>query len=587
MGFNASLAVTNPLLWAGIAAAAAAAAGYVYYASKQQEAAKGAANLAYEQRKLNDAMKDGTNAVHEFYEQSKNFDFNAALFHINDLQKKVDGLNKTGISYGTDEEKNLRSAIERFKELRELFIKDFYDASTEEKIKELRERIEIAQTFKVTVGISEEGRAHLETIISDAKQEIERLGGDINKKAEKWKEDWSEVWEKFQAGANDPFFDIETERLKKLKEALANYVGEEDEAIRQINEYYNAKCREAIEQLAEEEGRIRRELSASKIDDLEYEKREAIRIINELEEKRIIAAAGSEEEILKIRERFENMRGDTEYKFRIEIEREKLDEARAAVKDWQQELSGSLALALMDIKGFSAQAAVVIGDLAGQLAAMGFEGLLSGLNAVGEALGKGGNAAENLRQALADMAGQILKQLPMMFLQAGLQLISSGQWPLGLGFIAAAGSSALISGYVNGRKEVSEHAHGGIFDEYGKAARAYAAGGAFTNQIVSSPTYFAHGGGLGLMGEAGPEAIMPLTRMPNGDLGVQTAGSTANVTVNIINNSGAEVHQEESEGADGGKQIDIIIGDMINRHLSSGKADRILNSRYGQRALGV
>jgi len=88
------------------------------------------------------------------------------------------------------------------------------------------------------------------------------------------------------------------------------------------------------------------------------------------------------------------------------------------------------------------------------------------------------------------------------------------------------------------------------------------------------------------MGEAGPEAIMPLTRMPNGNLGVQTAGSGANVVINIVNNSGAEVKQEESETADGGRQIDITIGELINRHIGSGKADRAMG-RYGLRAGGV
>ena len=46
--------------------------------------------------------------------------------------------------------------------------------------------------------------------------------------------------------------------------------------------------------------------------------------------------------------------------------------------------------------------------------------------------------------------------------------------------------------------------------------RGFAVGGAFTNSIVSSPTAF----NMGVMGEAGPEAIMPLTNI-NGSLGVR------------------------------------------------------------------
>jgi hypothetical protein len=55
---------------------------------------------------------------------------------------------------------------------------------------------------------------------------------------------------------------------------------------------------------------------------------------------------------------------------------------------------------------------------------------------------------------------------------------------------------------------------GGVFDSGSKMA--FASGGAFSNSIVDTPTKFR----MGLMGEAGPEAIMPLTRGPDGSLGV-------------------------------------------------------------------
>lgn len=61
-------------------------------------------------------------------------------------------------------------------------------------------------------------------------------------------------------------------------------------------------------------------------------------------------------------------------------------------------------------------------------------------------------------------------------------------------------------------------------------AQPFATGG-----VIASPRYFPlSSGGLGLAGEAGPEAIMPLTRGSDGRLGVAAAGSApANVTVNI------------------------------------------------------
>ena len=56
----------------------------------------------------------------------------------------------------------------------------------------------------------------------------------------------------------------------------------------------------------------------------------------------------------------------------------------------------------------------------------------------------------------------------------------------------------------------------------------FAKGGAFTNSILTQPTAFGMaGGGLGVAGEAGPEAIMPLARGADGSLGVQVVGGAA------------------------------------------------------------
>jgi phage-related minor tail protein len=72
-------------------------------------------------------------------------------------------------------------------------------------------------------------------------------------------------------------------------------------------------------------------------------------------------------------------------------------------------------------------------------------------------------------------------------------------------------------------------AKGAAFD--GGAVRAFAKGG-----IVGGPTYFPMAGGAtGLMGEAGPEAIIPLARGADGRLGVRGAGGggTVNITMNV------------------------------------------------------
>jgi lambda family phage tail tape measure protein len=68
--------------------------------------------------------------------------------------------------------------------------------------------------------------------------------------------------------------------------------------------------------------------------------------------------------------------------------------------------------------------------------------------------------------------------------------------------------------------------------------------------IVSSPTYFALRGGTGVMGEKGAEAIMPLTRGPDGRLGVSADGGRAvSVTVNIATRDAESFRQSQSQVA--------------------------------------
>lgn len=88
--------------------------------------------------------------------------------------------------------------------------------------------------------------------------------------------------------------------------------------------------------------------------------------------------------------------------------------------------------------------------------------------------------------------------------------------------------NSVISGFDFGSLFSSAAATGGVYDR-GFAVKAYARGG-----IVNKPTIFPMANGAGLMGEAGPEAILPLRRLPGGNLGVESSGSgNASYMVNV------------------------------------------------------
>ncbi|MDE2579543.1 MAG: phage tail tape measure protein [Hyphomicrobiales bacterium] len=101
---------------------------------------------------------------------------------------------------------------------------------------------------------------------------------------------------------------------------------------------------------------------------------------------------------------------------------------------------------------------------------------------------------------------------------------------VGAGYLSA-GLSSIFSGFSLG-------GGGGA----GATVAPFADGG-----IVASPTFFGSGGSLGLMGERGAEAIVPLARGPNGQLGLAAPPArAAPVVVNIQTQDAASFKRSES-----------------------------------------
>lgn len=85
------------------------------------------------------------------------------------------------------------------------------------------------------------------------------------------------------------------------------------------------------------------------------------------------------------------------------------------------------------------------------------------------------------------------------------------------------------------------NARGNVFA--GGRVTPFASGG-----IVNSPTLFAMRGGTGLMGESGPEAVIPLARGRDGKLGVRGGGGVT-VTVNIVTPDAQSFQRSQSQVA--------------------------------------
>ncbi|WP_285427507.1 phage tail tape measure protein [Pseudomonas sp. MEJ108] len=115
--------------------------------------------------------------------------------------------------------------------------------------------------------------------------------------------------------------------------------------------------------------------------------------------------------------------------------------------------------------------------------------------------------------------------LEMLF-NAGVSSLGSS----GAGNGLAAGSAGAVSSNLGASQAgysstYFAQAKGGAWSG---GVQMFADGAAFTNSIVNTPTAFGMaGGGTGVMGEAGPEAIMPLARGADGSLGVRMVGGAA------------------------------------------------------------
>ncbi|NHA10105.1 phage tail tape measure protein [Enterobacter roggenkampii] len=172
---------------------------------------------------------------------------------------------------------------------------------------------------------------------------------------------------------------------------------------------------------------------------------------------------------------------------------------------------------------------------------------------------------QSIIQNLVDMAAQAL--LTNTILSSIMSVGSSVFGAVGSG--AAASSGTAIADYGS---NFQFNAKGGVYSSSDLSA--------FSGQVVDNPTFFAFAKGAGIMGEAGPEAIMPLTRTADGSLGVRAVNGggaggdmAPKVYITIDSNGNTSTQSPsglEQFGADVGRFVDQRYKQNVMRDIRPG-----------------
>jgi len=160
------------------------------------------------------------------------------------------------------------------------------------------------------------------------------------------------------------------------------------------------------------------------------------------------------------------------------------------------------------------------------------------------------------KRGFADLARSAVKELNKIIVKAAFMKFIAD--PI-LGFL----NLKSADGNVIDGGEVVPSAKGNIFAK--NKIVPYAYGG-----IVDKPTLFPMANGMGLMGEAGPEAVMPLKRGSNGKLGVQSSGGVGNIVVNV-DASGSSVQGDSAQSQEFGRALAAAIqSEMLKQKRPGG-----------------
>lgn len=331
-------------------------------------------------------------------------------------------------------------------------------------------------------------------------------------------------------------FDIADGKLTGLnetqKQRLEQLATEVDRlnAVKKANEE-NLKLAEYISNLQRENANAAASLDADVIgaglgDKARERMREQLEIEREFNEKREDLQRRRQDGSIKTSEEYDryNQELDKALAERLDKYRSHYDELDRLQGNWLAGAQNGLANWVDTSSDYYTQVSDLVGNT--------LDGLVDNM---ADALS--GNKAD-----WASWANSVLNELQKVLLRAIMvnTLKSAGDsgWFGSLGGMfgssvagAASAGGATPSGAYTGAASQLKFAKGGVIDSPDLSR--------FRNGVVNSPTMFAFAKGAGLMGEAGPEAIMPLTRTADGNLGVRMVDDT----VSSVGGGGAQLQQ--------------------------------------------
>ncbi|MCX5511199.1 phage tail tape measure protein [Pseudomonas sp. BJa3] len=183
------------------------------------------------------------------------------------------------------------------------------------------------------------------------------------------------------------------------------------------------------------------------------------------------------------------------------------------------------------------------------------------------------NFAITGKLSFSDFTKSVLADMARIATRQAITGIAGSLFGSAIGGFFGGGASAVGEGTMTGFSEGSfvPNAKGGVYDSPSLSH--------FSNQVHSTPQFFAFAKGAGVFGEAGPEAIMPLTRAPDGNLGVRALGRAggdsaaavaAPVSVSItINSDGSTQVESKAPMMDQfGKEIGALVEAKYRKLLS-------------------